>query len=61
MHYVVYLKDLDLFESLYALCGDNLVRTVDALRQAVAKGDEPFEAVRVWIDKHRQERAVAAH
>ncbi|HEX9262731.1 MAG TPA: aminopeptidase [Candidatus Binatia bacterium] len=61
MHYVVYLKDLDLFESLYALCGDNLVRTVDALRHAVASGGEPFEAVRVWIDKHRQERAVAAH
>jgi len=60
MHYVVYLKDLDLLESLYALCGHNLVRMVDAMRQAVAKGGEPFEAVRAWVDKHQQDSAVAA-
>jgi predicted aminopeptidase len=61
MHYIVYLKDLDLFESVYESCGRSLVRTVDALRHAVAKGGEPFEAVRAWVDTHRQNRALAAH
>src|SRR6266550_610514 len=58
MHYIVYLKDLDLFESLYESCGRDLLRTVKALRQAVAKGGEPFEAVRTWMAKHKQESAV---
>jgi hypothetical protein len=48
MHYVVYLKDLDLFESLYEACGRNLARTVSALKEAAAKG-EPFEEVRRWL------------
>ena len=48
MHYIVYLKDLDLFESLYESCGRDLLRTVEALRQA-AKGGEPFEALRSWL------------
>ena len=61
MHYIVYLKDLDLFESLYESCGRDLLRTVKALRHAVAKGGEPFEAVRTWMAKHKQESAVAAH
>ena len=61
MHYVVYLTDLDLFESVYESCGRDLVLTVDALRHAVANGSEPFEAVRAWVDQHRQNRALAAH
>jgi len=61
MHYIVYLKDLDLFESLYESCGRDLLRTVKALRQAVAKGGEPFQAVRAWLAKHKPENAVAAH
>ncbi len=51
MHYVVYLKDLDLFESLYEACGRNLVRTVAALKEATAKDGEPFEAVRRWLSE----------
>jgi len=53
MHYIVYLKDLDLFESLYQACGGNLPRTLEALQQAVQRNPEPFEAVRAWLDKHR--------
>jgi predicted aminopeptidase len=49
MHYVVYLKDLDLFESLYENCGKNLAKTVAALKEATSKGGEPFEAVRRWL------------
>jgi predicted aminopeptidase len=52
MHYIVYLKDLDLFESLYNSCGRDLVRTIDTLRRAVADGKEPFAALRAWLDKH---------
>jgi predicted aminopeptidase len=59
MHYIVYLKDLDLFESLYEACERNLFRTVDALRQAVASNGEPFQAVRAWLDRHGGDRATA--
>ena len=51
MHYVVYLKELDLFESLYEACDKNLVRTVKALKEATAKGGEPFLAVRRWLNE----------
>ena len=46
MHYVVYLKDLDLFEAVYEQSGRSLVKTIDMLKQAVDNGGEPFEAVR---------------
>jgi predicted aminopeptidase len=61
MHYVVYLKDFDLFESLYEACGRNLVRTVETLRNAVSKNGEPFEAVRAWLAKHQQDHVTATH
>jgi predicted aminopeptidase len=51
MHYVVYLKDLDVFESLYEVCGRNLRRTIGVMRQAVKNKREPFEALRAWLDK----------
>ncbi len=49
MHYVVYLKDFDLFESLYASAGKDLGKTIELLQQAAAKGGEPFEAVRQMV------------
>jgi hypothetical protein len=58
MHYVVYLKDLDMFEALYQACGRNLRRTIDVMRDAVKKKAEPFEALRAWLDKG-QDRATA--
>ena len=51
MHYVVYLKDLGMFESLYQACGGNLRRTIDVMREVVTMKGEPFEAVRAWLDK----------
>ncbi len=53
MHYGVYLKNLQLFESLYELEGRNLVRTIDALEQSTQNGGEPFGALRSWINEHR--------
>ena len=46
MHYVVYLQELDLFESVYEQSGRSLVKTIEMLKRAVDGGGEPFEAVR---------------
>ena len=51
MHYVVYLKDLDVFESLYLACDSNLRRTIGLMRDLATKNREPFEALRAWLDK----------
>jgi predicted aminopeptidase len=50
MHYVVYLKDLDVFESLYVACGRDLRRTIDVMRDLVEKKGEPFQVLRAWLD-----------
>ena len=60
MHYVVYLKDLQLFESLYEYEGRNLVRTIAVLRQATKHGGEPFDALRAWRDRQLYEKSVPA-
>jgi len=46
MHYVVYLSDLDLFESVYQESGQSLAKTIELLKRATDEGGEPFEAVR---------------
>jgi predicted aminopeptidase len=53
VHYGVYLKNLQLFESLYELEDRNLVRTIDALERSTQNGGEPFGALRSWMNKHR--------
>lgn len=60
MHYIVYLKDFELFEALYEACDRNLRRTVETLREAVAKRGEPFEAVQAWLDRRMGPSATAA-
>lgn len=60
MNYLVYLTQIDTFESLYAANANDLSRTVEAMRSAVAKGRDPFEAVHKWLDKHRQRVAATA-
>jgi predicted aminopeptidase len=61
MHYIVYLKDFEVFESLYETCERNLARTVEALRQAVASKSEPFQALRAWLNERGAERFAAEH
>src|SRR6266540_3427614 len=58
MHYLVYLKDLDLFESIYESSGRNLVRTIEAIRTAVRDRGEPFEALRAWLDKSQTNQSA---
>jgi len=51
IHYLLYLKNLRLFETLYEVEGRSLVRTIEAIRKAVAKGGDPFAAVEALVDK----------
>jgi predicted aminopeptidase len=53
IHYQLYLRNLEIFESIYQAEGQSLVRTIAVIRDAVEKGGEPFEQVRSLIDKHK--------
>ncbi len=44
--YLLYLKELELFESLYEAQGRDLARVVEVVRESVYSNDDPFEAVR---------------
>jgi predicted aminopeptidase len=57
IHYWLYLKNLKLFEALYEAEGKNLVRAIDSIREAVARGGEPFESVQSLLSS-RNNRAV---
>ncbi len=46
IHYLLYLKNLKLFEAIYEAREKNLIKAIDAIREAVKEGEEPFEAVR---------------
>jgi predicted aminopeptidase len=49
IHYLLYLKNLQLFESLYQQNGNNLVEFIESVRLAVEKGGEPFERVQALL------------
>jgi predicted aminopeptidase len=57
MHYVTYLTNLTLFESLYAAKGKSLARFVAAIREGVKGDQEPFAVVQSLLDDKR--RSVA--
>jgi predicted aminopeptidase len=44
-HYLLYLKDLDLFEALYAREGKDLRRSLEVIKNRLAQTQDPFEAV----------------
>jgi len=58
IHYMLYLKNLKLFEALYQAEGENLVRTIDLIREAVALGGEPFEAVQKLLAQRTNQAVV---
>jgi predicted aminopeptidase len=58
IHYMLYLKNLKLFEALYQAEGKNLVRAIDSIREAVAEGGEPFEAVQNLLNKRNNQAVV---
>jgi predicted aminopeptidase len=51
IHYLLYMKELRLFQALYEAQGSDLSKTITVLREAVANGDEPFAAVRGIVNK----------
>jgi predicted aminopeptidase len=61
LHYIVYLKDFELFEKIYQACERNLARTVQTLRNAVQTNGEPFQALRAWLDQRDGSRLAAEH
>ena len=46
IHYMLYMKELRLFDELYALEGKDLLQTINVIREAVTGASKPFEAVR---------------
>lgn len=60
MHYMVYLTDLDLFESVYEQSGRNLAKTVQAIKRAVENDGEPFAAVQRLLAAKRAKLNVQA-
>jgi predicted aminopeptidase len=51
IHYLLYLKNLQLFEALYQQNGNNLVELIESVRLAVEQGGEPFERVQALLAK----------
>ena len=49
IHYLLYLKNLELFEAVYEAKAKNLIKVIDAIREAVTEGGEPFDAVRLLL------------
>jgi predicted aminopeptidase len=44
-HYLLYLKDLDLFEALYIRHAKDLRRSLEVIKNRLARTEDPFEAV----------------
>jgi len=53
INYLLYFKNLKLFEAVYQATGENLVATIDAIRQAVEKGGDPFEQVQALVENRK--------
>jgi len=59
IHYLLYLKNLKLFEAIYDAKEKNLIKAIDAIREAVNEGGEPFERIQSLLDKRPLARAPA--
>ena len=52
-HYLLYLKELVLFESLFEAQGKDLARSVESIVGAVQDSQDPFESVRDLLRKNQ--------
>jgi predicted aminopeptidase len=50
IHYILYLKDLKLFEELYQAQGRDLARVIRLLKESVPKGGDPFKTLRALLN-----------
>jgi len=55
-HYLLYLKDLALFESLYDAHGEDLARLVELVGNSIEQSPDPFEAVRGLVGRKAELR-----
>jgi predicted aminopeptidase len=53
INYLLYFRNLKLFEEIYEAKDQNLVATIDVVRQAVEKGGDPFERVQALVDGNK--------
>lgn len=53
IHFRLYLKELDLFESVYQANGKDLTHSIELIKEAVKNAEEPFAAVRELTKKLR--------
>ena len=53
INYLLYFRNLKLFDEIYEAKDQNLVATIDVVRQAVEKGGDPFERVQALVDGNK--------
>jgi len=58
-HYRLYLRDLELFESVYQAEEKDLARLVELIKVSVQGGGDPFEAVRGLLKKSQVRKSDA--
>ncbi len=57
IHYLLYLSNLQLFESLYEAERRDLAETIRSIRAAVERGGDPFEAVEIRLAERLQDQS----
>ena len=50
-HYLLYLKDLELFESIYQAEGKDLARLVELIDESIQDSGDPFETVQDLLER----------
>jgi predicted aminopeptidase len=50
INYLLYFRNLRLFDEVYDAKGQNLVATIEVVREAVEEGGDPFERVQALVD-----------
>jgi len=50
-HYLLYFKELELFESLYQAQGKDLAQSLESIIQSISNGEDPFDTVRELVGK----------
>jgi hypothetical protein len=53
INYLLYFRNLKLFEEVYQAKGQNLVATIEVVRRAVEEGGDPFERVQALVDGNK--------
>jgi predicted aminopeptidase len=58
-HHLLYLRDLDLFESVYQLTGKDLAKSVASIKDSVKRGSDPFDDVHL-LAQNLEEKSLRA-